>query len=252
MKTTKRNHLNLNSAIKSLLLLGFAAFFLFTIVTGTVSMYVHPRLIPYMLFAAAVMLIIAGLLLGELFKPTEKKENAWPLLFFIVPLMMAFALPAQSVNASTGAVGEVELAASNSTGDAAVNGAADEGLPLQNGILIMDGHNYYRCLNEIYADMDRYEGTKIELVGFVWNESEVFADNEFVPARLMMVCCAADMAPVGFLCRYEEASKLEADSWVKVSGTIGKTEYDGETIPYIDAQSVESTDKPEEDYIYPY
>lgn len=36
------------------------------------------------------------------------------------------------------------------------------------------------------------------------------------------VLCAADMQLVGLLCQYDQASKLEADSWVKVSGTIQK------------------------------
>jgi len=68
----------------------------------------------------------------------------------------------------------------------------------------------------------------------------------------MMVCCAADMQPVGFLCRYEQTSNLKSDSWVKVTGVIGKTEFEGENVPFIEAQSVTNVDKPENDYIYPY
>lgn len=100
--------------------------------------------------------------------------------------------------------------------------------------------------------MDRYEGVKIEVVGFVFKDNEEFSDNEFVPARLMMVCCAADMVPVGFLCRYDKASELAADAWVKVTGTIIKAQYDGETVPCIQAETVLTTDKPANDYVYPY
>ena len=66
---------NINIALKILLLFGFAAFFLRTVLTGSVSLYVHPRIIPYMIFAAAAMIVIAFLLFGDLFKSTGKKQN---------------------------------------------------------------------------------------------------------------------------------------------------------------------------------
>lgn len=138
------------------------------------------------------------------------------------------------------------------TGNTAESKETDEDISLQDGVLVMDSSNYYKCLCAIYADMDKYEGTSVEVVGFVFNENESFAEDEFVPARLMMVCCAADMQPVGLLCQYEKALELEANSWVKVSGTIKEAEFDGETIPVIVAQSVEMTEEPDNAYVYPY
>jgi putative membrane protein len=230
-----------------------------------------------MIFASAAMIIIALLLFRELFKSTAKKGNSWPLLFFIVPLIMAFALPAESFDSSTGTIGDVQLSSGGSLsdntivaaqepeetdnsaesspaieGDTAESKETDEYIPLQDGVLVMDSSNFYECLCAIYADMDKYKGTPVEVVGFVFNENESFADDEFVPARLMMVCCAADMQPVGLLCQYEKTSELKADSWVKVSGTIEEAEFEGETIPVIVAQSVEMTEEPDEAYVYPY
>ncbi len=281
MKTINLRCFNINTALKILLLLGFSFFFLQTLFTGSVSLYVHPRINPYMIFASAVMIAIAFLLLGDLFKPHEKKANSWPLLFFIIPLIMAYALPAQSFNSSTGTVGEIQLSGGERTSsnnkesskqseltnksaesaaaiagsenkDIAASKVFEEGLTLQNGVIVMENRNFYNWINEIYTDIDKYVGTPIEVIGFVFNDNEAFGENEFVPARLMMVCCAADMVPVGFLCRYDNASKLETDSWVKVTGTIEKTMFDGETIPYIKAKSIETSDKPAEDYVYPY
>jgi len=260
MKNT--NRLNINAALKSLLLLGFAAFFLVSIATGSVTLYVHPRIIPYMVFAAAAMIIIALLLLRELFRPVGKSVNSWPLLFFVIPLITAFALPAQAMNSTDGAIGEVQLSSVGTGSDKETDNAgsspaieradSNKGVTLQNGVLIIDSGNFYECLCRIYVDIDKYKGTPVEVAGFVFKDNESFADDEFVPARLMMVCCAADMQPVGLLCRYEKASELKADSWVKVSGTIGETEFDGETIPCIIAESVEITEEPDDAYIYPY
>lgn len=281
MKTTILYRFNINIALKILLLLGFATFFLYTIFTGSVSLYVHPRIIPYMIFASIVMTIIAFLQLSNLFKSSKKKINSWPLLFFIIPLIIAFALPAKSFNSSTGTVGNVQLSGGenktnntvepsqesgptdnltgNNSGNSVsgsenttTNETSKNGLQLQNGVLVMSDNNFYECMNEIYSNMDKYDGVQIEVVGFVFNDNEGFSDNEFVPARMMMTCCAADMVPVGFLCHYDKASGLKADAWVKVTGTIGKTQFDGETVPYIKAESVEKTEKPDVEYVYPY
>lgn len=279
MKTTNLYHLNMNVALRILLLLGFAAFFLYTIFTGSVSLYVHPRIIPFMIFAAAVMIIIAFLHFGLLFQQREKKFNSWPLFLFIIPLIMAFALPAEPFNSGTKAVREIELSGGVSTASQAENSSQNlslqdtpeaEGLNtgtesaaakensaegetlLKNGVLVMDNNNFYNCMSEVYDHLEEYEGTPIEVVGFVFKDNDKFAKNEFVPSRMMMVCCAADMVPVGFLCRYDKAAKLETDSWVKVTGTIRQTEFDGKVIPYIEAESVEKAQKPDDDYVYPY
>jgi len=278
MRTIKLSYFNINIALKILSLLGFAFFFMYSIFTGSVNRYVHPRIIPYMIFAAGAMLVISFLLFGELFKPQKEKSNSLSLLFYIIPLIMAFALPAQSFDSNTRTVGDIQLAGNESVDsnkdnlqedkpndgskedvreneskiDATAKEDSNNALPLQNGILVMDSNSFYNCLNEVYSNLDKYVGMQIEVVGFVFNDYENFKDNEFVPARLMMVCCAADMQPVGFLCRYDKASELKSDSWVKVTGIIGKTKFDGEDVPFIEAKSVIEAEKPAGDYIYPY
>lgn len=279
MKSHKNRGFHADIALKILVLAGFACFFLRTVFTGSVNRYVHPRIVPYMVFASFVMIAVALLLAADLFKPRERKAACWPMIVFLVPLLMAFALPAKSPDSDSGITGDVALSAGGGgggpspaarepeasggasasgadragpeSGDAAGGGSEEEGLPLQNGVLVMNSDNFYWFISEIYENTDKYEGSRIETVGYVLKDRG-FADDEFVPARLMMVCCAADMQPVGFLCRYGRASELAADSWVKVTGTVGKTQFQGETIPCIQAQSVEPAQKPCEDYVYPY
>jgi putative membrane protein len=112
--------------------------------------------------------------------------------------------------------------------------------------------NYFEVLNALYDDMDSYLGRRIEMTGFVFFDPENFAADQFVPARMLMTCCAADMVAVGALCRYDDAAALEEDSWVKVVGTVGATDFLGETVPYIEAESVQETTPPDDEYIYPY
>lgn len=274
----KRDSLNINIALKIVLLFGFAAFFLSTVLSGSVSLYVHPRIIPYMIFASAAMIIIAILLFRDLFKNGRKKANSWPLLFFIIPLVMAFSLPAQSMDTSAAATGEVQLsggesfsagAADDASKPEETNSAAQSSPAADNGgtesndetseseavtseALVMNSSNFYSLLCDIYENIDKFQEVQIEVEGFVFRGNGSLTDNEFIPARLMMVCCAADMQPVGLLCRYDNAAALDNDSWVKVCGTIGEAEYEGETIPCIIAQSVEPVEEPDKSYIYPY
>ncbi len=272
------NRLNTTTALKIVLLLGFAAFFCMTIFTGTVRLYVHPRIIPFMLFAAAAMLIIAALLCREIFSPVRSTPGFWSLLFFALPLLMALAIPPKTLDSSSGTTGSV-LLISNA---AAVGGASSapsaaftpasqapgstdtpqQALPkietqkpsiaLQNGVLVLNSGNFYAGLSDVYEHLDDYKGVPISLVGSVFKDNESFAENQFVPARLMMVCCAADMQPAGLLCQYDGASRLTVDSWVKVEGVIGETTFEGETIPYILARSITPVEAPAQPYIYPY
>ena len=87
MKLKSKRYLNINVALKILLLLGFAFFFLNSVVTGSVSLYVHPRIIPYLIFPAVVMIIMALLLLGELFKPHKQKLSLLSLAFLYYPFL---------------------------------------------------------------------------------------------------------------------------------------------------------------------
>ncbi|NCC67819.1 MAG: TIGR03943 family protein [Clostridia bacterium] len=268
----KHNSLNINIVLKIILLFGFAAFFLSTVLSGSVSLYVHPRIVPYMIFASAAMIIIAVLLFRDLFKDEKKKANSWPMLFFIIPLVMAFSLPAQSMDTSNSAIGEVRLSGSEDLSyDAADDTSepeetsspapdtsaedeneADESQSQTSSALVMNSSNFYSLLCDVYENIDKFQGVQIEVEGFVFRGNGSLTDDEFIPARLMMVCCAADMQPVGLLCRYDKALELETDSWVKVFGTIGEADYEGETIPCIIAQSVETVEEPDKSYIYPY
>ena len=93
------------------------------------------------------------------------------------------------------------------------------------------------------------------MTGYVINGSDVFAEDEFALARLVMTCCVADLSPVGVICKYENASHLNADDWYNVEGTLvaGSYEIDGTsyTEPQIQITSITTTKKIG-GYVYPY
>lgn len=271
----------LNTVVKVALLLGFAAFYIVSLLTGSVSLYVHPRMIPSMIFAAVVMVIIAAVYFIKYVDTGAKNNGLRPLLLFVAALVMAWVFPAQTFNAGTGTAGAPQLTAVDvgsgpqTDGSPAPTGAAAgtletddsadaESAPISaagadgtagtpgSGTLVFNDKNYYENLCGIYQDPDAYVGRDIELTGFVFKDSGTLHGDEFVAARLLMVCCAADMQTVGLLCRWPSAAGLEPDTWVRVTGTLGKAEFNGEYVPVIEAETVEEAAAPDIVYIYPF
>lgn len=87
---------------------------------------------------------------------------------------------------------------------------------------------------------DRYKDKVVEFTGMVLKSPE-FPKNYFVPGRMAMTCCEADMTFLGFVCKAREARNLETGKWVKVRAQIKYEfwqDYDG-VGPVLYAESVE-------------
>lgn len=110
---------------------------------------------------------------------------------------------------------------------------------------------FNQWLNEIFSNMYKYEGVKISIRGFVFRESKTMAANEFVPARMMMSCCSADLVPCGIICSYDKTATLREGSWVTVTGIIHIGERQGKKEPQVSVLSVTYSVKPKEEYVYP-
>jgi putative membrane protein len=118
-------------------------------------------------------------------------------------------------------------------------------------LIEVDDDAFYAWLTELYTNLDTYVGCRIAVTGFVFKDPETLAADEFVPARLGMTCCAADLIPYGFICKYDKAGGLASDTWVRVEGVVVKGEYAGFEEPQIAVTSVEPAE-PVEGYLYPF
>ena len=94
---------------------------------------------------------------------------------------------------------------------------------------------YIDCMDK----PDRYRGKVVEFTGMVL-KSPNFPKNYFVPGRMAMTCCEADMSFLGYVCKAREARNLETREWVRVRARI---EYEmwsdyGKVGPVLYAESV--------------
>ena len=91
---------------------------------------------------------------------------------------------------------------------------------------------------------DRYSGKVVEFTAMVLKSPE-FPKNYFVPGRMAMTCCEADMTFLGFICKAREARHLETGQWVKVRAKMAYEfwqDYDG-VGPVLYAESVEPAEE---------
>ncbi len=95
---------------------------------------------------------------------------------------------------------------------------------------------YIDCMDK----PDRYRGKVVEFTGMVLKSPE-FPKNYFVPGRMAMTCCEADMTFLGFVCKAREARHLETRQWVRVRARIEYEEWQdyGGVGPVLYALSVE-------------
>ena len=95
---------------------------------------------------------------------------------------------------------------------------------------------YIDCMDK----PDRYRGKVVEFTAMVLKSPE-FPKNYFVPGRMAMTCCEADMTFLGYICKAREARNLETKQWVRVRARIEYEEWQdyGGVGPVLYAESVE-------------
>ena len=97
---------------------------------------------------------------------------------------------------------------------------------------------WYRDVSE---ETEKYAGNTIRFKAQVARLRRD-KDGIFAPGRFIMTCCVDDIQFCGVPCKYADAAKLKAKSWVMVTATISAEKhplYKGELGPILTAISVE-------------
>jgi putative membrane protein len=256
----------------------FAALLFYLAISGRYLSYVAPRMAPYLYFTATILALWAGFSLTGLFRPQHRIRSghcaalAIPVLLLLLPHSPLSAADLTynyaggtpgSVFAASGALGGGALGGGAPGGGAPASGAPASGLssdgrpaaglfkPIGPAVpadlpglneaakmITVPDDQFYFWLDEIGGNPDAYAGYRIAMTGFVLKDPQMLGPEEFVPARLGMSCCVADLMPLGMICEYGQAAELTADTWVTVEGVLEVGEYEGWPEPRVRVTSV--------------
>jgi len=258
----------------------FALSALYLVISRKYLSYVTPKMVPFLYFMATVMIVWAVSAFRRILRPVYRTHAAHcfvlllPLIFLLIPhgqlntsTVSSGYMSGTSIAPSAGnpksASSTVSPVSSSpalgssspqSSAPAAVSGSSGKcGLTVSaDGSISISDDAFYSALAEISSNLSEYEGKTITVKGYVYRDPSLMSSDEFVPARLLMYCCTADLTPCGFLCRYGNTSSLSANSWVTVTGTIYSEEINGSAQPVITASSVTPAEKPKDEYVYPW
>ena len=107
---------------------------------------------------------------------------------------------------------------------------------------------------DIFENMSAYIDKKVQFKAKALHPKDVKKDNLFVVARPAMTCCAEDIALVGFPCEYAQQAGVKEGTWIEVTATVHAimNRQTNEPSPVMIAESIESTDAPEDEVAYFY
>lgn len=137
--------------------------------------------------------------------------------------------------------------------DGSVESNIEEELPydINADVIELEDDDFGLWYLDVSEHPEKYEDKTIIFKGQVYR-NRTFPSDAFVPARKAMTCCADDIAKIGFICHYKEATKFHTDSWVKVTVKV-KPEFSRRQqalVPMLWADSVERAEAPEEEVVY--
>lgn len=241
---------------RAVVLFLYAAAFLFLIISGSIYRYVHERHIPMLFICAGLFCIIGALYVYDAVHTSKnygvqsETHNAKRKLYTIIFIIPLTALFFSEAPLDFSVIAYSNPFTSGTYSDAPVSSPNAVPVP-ENDCINVNDENFTAWLSELYTNLAALEGKKITISGIVWKDSELFAQNEFALARMMMICCAADMQPIGILAQWHEAAQLQEGAWVQLHGTVSKKAYEDTDEPLIICSAVKVVPRPTREYVYP-
>ncbi len=246
---------NLGALLWSILLCLTASAICYLFISGKLMLFLHPRSTTALALGTVLLLVLSGVSWRQLRSPQAYSPVGWGHALFLLPLLLALFYPPQvlspEVLSQKGLLGVFRGHASNCD----ENHSPLPTLALDDPIVV-DDENFLVVLQALWENTDAYLGRDLEMLGFVFTDPTL-GPHDFVLARLIMTCCAADAEVAGVLCRYPTSSSLIPGQWVSVRGTLAKMPYYNVAekavvdMPYLQVVEVRTAEKPTQEYIYP-
>lgn len=245
--------------LQALILAGLGIFLLEKLWSGTLFWYISNRFWLLTLLAALGFLLLAQSILPKRQPASPGSEQSpvlpdshdhehpntqpvWGLVVVALPILLGLLVPAKPL----GAAAIANKGVNTSAGLVAASGQAVklDIAPKDRNIL-----DWIRAINAA-GDPNTINGEPADVIGFVYQDSRL-GEGKFLVGRFTINCCVADALAIGMAVQWPEAQSLPANSWVRVKGPVEASTADGQRLPLILAESVESVPEPSQPYLYP-
>lgn len=285
-----KKRLNLNELIWFLILVGFTCYFYMIISTNKLTLFVHPKMVKYVNFALCFFIVLAVFQGKNIYAFKKVKSFKFGYIIFLIPLFLGFLLKPVGVSVSS-AINKgfsltsqlkidtlkhkhtvledgTEVCEHNDENTHIVENSNDSentngtlALPIKSSSLIkgetinVTNENFVNTYEDLYGNTKENIGRHLYMKGFIYRQKGLEKD-EFILARILVSCCAADAQLVGVLCDFSEVKELTEGTWVNIEGILGQREYvdskNGEIsiIPIIKVNKIEKTYEQSNEYIY--
>jgi putative membrane protein len=220
------NKTTLNPWVWLVILVGFTGVLLELSLSGRILIFLHPRMVKFAYFALVIFICLLGYQVYSLWKGNIKPEPfKWGYLLYILPLVL-FMLNPQVMNAEILANKAVNYGIQPAI-TSTESSVTEAPIPTESMTVVQIDQepvedDFYNRVASVQNNLSDHMGETVILEGFVYKQ-ESFEATEFVVGRMLITCCAADAAVIGMLCQHPDGETLQADSWVRVVGTVEKT-----------------------------
>ena len=227
--------------IKPMVYLAIAAVLIILILRKELVIYVHPRLLPWLIASAvfSVLMAAASVQMAFVRRYRYREIRAEILVLpFLLALLLAVVLPVPQASA---------VSRHKNTG---ISRPLKERIH-DSKVKILDTE-FYAFTNLLFDERDVLNGKEIDYTIFVHYDDKM-KKNEFMGARMVMVCCAADMIPNGMMIRMDHEPEWEEGTWLRVRGILhyGKPKNEFFVEPYLQLEEAEECERPIYDIVYP-
>ncbi|SFI63886.1 TIGR03943 family putative permease subunit [Thermoflavimicrobium dichotomicum] len=249
--------------LRMIICFGLALMLCSLLVTGEISLFVHPKF-RWLIGVSIAFLMILGLI--QLWNLDGKEMHTirhWSYAIVLLPLILFVVVPPKALDASIAAKKGVTYMDSKAIakqkesakqtekedpGEDVVQSFRKKVEPLKKkSIIEIDEENYGELYTLIYSFPSELKGKKIKVKGFVYLDPNI-QQNEFVLGRFTVTCCTADASVIGFVFKTEKPFK--ENQWLEATGTIQTRKENGADVPVIRLDSYELIPAPKDPYVY--
>jgi putative membrane protein len=227
--------------LKCAVLIGMGLYLMILILTNRLSNYINLQFGWLTLVSAVLLLTLGGWSLWQMRRPTAGAAHLpiqlSSVLILGIPVLFGLLVPSQPLGADA-ITGGVSL---NPVGGSTVQSYVKP--PLERNIL--------EWLREFAstANPASFDGQEVDVVGFIYREPTMEA-NQFMVARFTMSCCVADAFAIGIPVTTETPSAMEDGTWIRIRGTLSSGTFNGEAVPILTPTAIEPIDIPDQPYLY--